>query len=98
MLLIQAPFITYPRTEEVTPRTADKTVFVKGVRKKCNCDALLGMSVFNSVFCLLPFNRNIKIVIKSDVYELLLLSPVKPGLGNYCAIVHRINFLLSNLL
>jgi hypothetical protein len=62
------------------------------------CDPLLGMSVFSCVLCLLPFDSNIKIVIKSDVYELPLPSSVKPGLGNYCTIVHQINFVLPRLL
>jgi hypothetical protein len=68
------------------------------VRNKCNYDALLGMSVFNCVVSLLPFNRNMKIAIKSYVYELPLPSPVKPGPGNCRAIAHRISFVLSHLL
>ena len=65
---------------------------------KCNCDALLGMSVCSAVFLSASFNRNIKIVIKSDVYELPLPPSVKPGLVNCCDVVHQMNFVLPRLL
>jgi hypothetical protein len=78
VLLLQAPFITYPQ-KEVIPGAAEKTLCYVS-ETESNCDALLGMSVFDCVFCLLLFNRNVNIVIKSYVYELPLPSSVKPAL------------------